>query len=96
MPRRSKQIDGLPQVAIKRSVTIAGHPTSIRIETLFWDVLLAEAERRGLPVNALIADIDVWRLASSEDDAPNLASAIRQWAFLQGAKTVDTPFNVEA
>ena len=83
MPRGSDQIGGVPQAATKRSVTIAGHPTSIRIETVFWEALLAEAGKRGLPVNALIADIDVWRLDTAEDDPPNLASAIRQWVFLR-------------
>lgn len=65
--------------AEKRSITIAGHPTSIRIESPFWHALCAESARRGLPVNALIAQIDVQRL--SIDPAPNLASAIRLWLF---------------
>lgn len=71
-----------PAAAEKRSVTIAGHPTSIRIEPVFWEALLAAAAAARLPVNALIAEIDVWRL-QSPDDPPNLASAIRQWLYLQ-------------
>jgi predicted DNA-binding ribbon-helix-helix protein len=67
--------------AQKRSVTIAGHPTSIRIESLFWESLLAEALRQELPVSALVARIDAERLAV--DDPPNLASAIRQWVFIR-------------
>lgn len=63
--------------ATKRSVTIAGHPTSIRLEPLFWDRLCACAAARGLPVNALMARIDAERLEQSP--APNLASAIRLW-----------------
>ena len=62
---------------VKRSVTIAGHPTSISLEPLFWEALRAAAEEEGLPLNALIARIDVLRLAAS--DPPNLASAIRLW-----------------
>jgi len=64
---------------IKRSVTIAGHQTAISLEPIFWDALRAEAVRRDLPVNALIARIDLDRI--SADPAPNLASAIRCWLF---------------
>lgn len=65
----------------KRSVTIAGHPTSISLEPLFWDALEASATARGLPVNALVARIDVERMEA--DDPPNLTSAIRQWLYQQ-------------
>ena len=64
---------------VKRSVTIAVHPTSVSLEPLFWDALEAEAARRDLPVNALVARIDVERM--SADDPPNLTSAIRQWLW---------------
>jgi len=64
---------------VKRSVTIAGHPTSISLEPVFWDALEAEAQRRNLPVNALVARIDVERMEA--DDPPNLTSAIRQWLW---------------
>lgn len=66
---------------IKRSVTIAGHQTSISLEPLFWNALREEAARRAVPVNALIAQIDLARI--SADDPPNLASAIRLWLFHQ-------------
>ncbi|HZG32895.1 MAG TPA: ribbon-helix-helix domain-containing protein, partial [Sphingopyxis sp.] len=62
---------------VKRSVTIAGHPTSISLEPVFWDALEAEAVRQGLPINALVARIDVERMEA--EDPPNLTSAIRQW-----------------
>lgn len=62
---------------VKHSVTIAGHATSIRIESLFWDALLADAQKLGVPLNALVAEIDVQRMAV--DPPPNLASAIRLW-----------------
>jgi predicted DNA-binding ribbon-helix-helix protein len=64
---------------VKRSVTIAGHPTSISLEPMFWDALEAEAARQALPVNALVARIDVERMEA--DDPPNLTSAIRQWLW---------------
>ena len=66
----------------KRSVTVAGHETSISLEPLFWQALEQAAVDEGLPVNALIARIDVERLDAS-DRAPNLTSAIRQWLFVR-------------
>lgn len=62
---------------LKRSVTIAGHQTSISLEPLFWEALEAAAAERALPLNALIAAIDAARIQS--DDPPNLASALRSW-----------------
>ena len=64
---------------VKRSVTIAGHPTSISLEPVFWDALREAAESEGLPLNALVARIDSERVAVA--DPPNLASAIRVWLF---------------
>jgi len=62
---------------VKRSVTIAGHPTSISLEPLFWAALEDAAAARALPVNALVAAIDHARIQA--EDPPNLASAIRSW-----------------
>lgn len=64
---------------IKRSVTIAGHQTSISLEPIFWDALEAAAVGLALPLNALVAAIDHARIQA--DDPPNLASAIRSWLF---------------
>lgn len=69
--------DDLYRGPVKRSVQIAGHLTSISLEPLFWDMLKAAADARSLPINALVARIDVERIAA--DDPPNLASAIRLW-----------------
>ena len=62
---------------VKRSVTIAGHQTSISLEPLFWQALEAAAAERALPLNALIAEIDALRILAG--DPPNLASALRTW-----------------
>jgi predicted DNA-binding ribbon-helix-helix protein len=62
---------------VKRSVEIAGHKTSISLEPLFWDALRAAALDEGLPLNALVAKIDVERIAA--DDPPGLATAVRLW-----------------
>ena len=61
----------------KRSVTIAGHATSISLEPIFWEALEAAAAERRLPLSALIAAIDHARIQA--EDPPNLASAIRTW-----------------
>lgn len=62
---------------VKRSITIAGHQTSITLEPLFWELLRTAAEKQGLPINALVAQIDVQRLDA--DEPPGLATAIRLW-----------------
>ena len=64
---------------VKRSVLIAGHPTSVSLEPIFWRALEVAAEDRACPVNALVAEIDAARLEASP--TPNLTSAIRQWLF---------------
>jgi predicted DNA-binding ribbon-helix-helix protein len=68
---------------VKRSVTIAGHETSIALEPMFWATLDRSAVEQGLPLNALIARIDAERLEAPAP--PNLASAIRQWLFARAA-----------
>lgn len=55
----------------KRSLTIAGHRTSIALEPEFWIGLEAMAAARGLPIAALIREIDEGR------SEPNLSSAVR-------------------
>ncbi len=62
---------------IKRSITIAGHRTSVSIEQPFWDQLLLIAKRRGSSVAALIAAIDQGRKRQ------NLSSAIRVFVLEQ-------------
>ena len=54
----------------RRSLTIAGHRTSVSVEDAFWDELKTIAQRRGVSVNVLVGDIDRQRDA-------NLSSAIR-------------------
>jgi len=69
---------------VKRSITIAGHPTSISLEPLFWRALEAEAVTRALPLSALVAAIDAVRITQARP--PNLASAIRSWLFATAAR----------
>jgi len=55
---------------VKRSISIAGHATSVALEPLFWEGFDAIVQRRGLTTAALIAEIDAGRTGG-------LASAIR-------------------
>jgi predicted DNA-binding ribbon-helix-helix protein len=55
----------------KRSLTIAGHRTSLALEDDFWTGLEALAAARDEPLTATIRAIDEAR------DEPNLSSAVR-------------------
>lgn len=54
----------------KRSVIIAGHPSSVSLEPEFWEALRDIAEQRGVSLNQLVTEIDSTRTG-------NLSSAIR-------------------
>jgi predicted DNA-binding ribbon-helix-helix protein len=56
----------------KRSMTIAGHRTSVALEPEFWAALEGLAASRTLPLATLVAEID-----NTRAPARNLASAIR-------------------
>ena len=60
----------------KRSVTIAGHRTSLSLEPAFWDALKSLARERGLSINALIEEIDKQASQGGSRDI-NLSSAVR-------------------
>ena len=68
---------------VKRSVTIAGHETSISLEPLFWQALEKAARDLGVPLNALVARIDALRLEAERP--PNLTSALRLWLLDRAA-----------
>jgi predicted DNA-binding ribbon-helix-helix protein len=58
----------------KRSVSIAGHRTSISLEDAFWSALQRIARRRGLTLAALVSEIDSARTG-------NLSSALRVYVL---------------
>jgi predicted DNA-binding ribbon-helix-helix protein len=62
--------DARPEMR-KRSVSIAGHRTSVSLEAPFWEALETLAERRGLSLAGLIAELDAGRAAK------NLSSTLR-------------------
>ena len=57
---------------VKRSITIAGHRTSVSLEPVFWSLLTEAAEAEGKSIGGLVTSIDEGRSA-------NLSSAIRTW-----------------
>ncbi len=58
-------------MAEKRSLTIAGHRTSVSLEDPFWAHLKRMAGARGISLADLVGDIDRTR------GARNLSSALR-------------------
>jgi predicted DNA-binding ribbon-helix-helix protein len=64
----------------KRSLTIAGHRTSIALEIEFWDALEALASSRGLRLTELIEQIDRTR------ESTNLSSALRVAALREAQR----------
>lgn len=72
----------MPQLR-KRSLTIAGHSTSVSLEDAFWRALKDLAAEDGLSVNALIGRIDAGRQG-------NLSSAVRVYVLQRAlAKSPD-------
>lgn len=72
--------EAAPQRVVKRSLSIAGHRTSVSLEEIFWDELRAIAQARGQSTASLVAEVD-----SARGEA-NLSSALRVFV-LQQAKT---------
>ena len=56
---------------VKHSLVVAGHRTSVSLETLFWQALRREAARRDLSLAALVREVDAAR------GTANLSSALR-------------------
>ncbi|MBY0338997.1 MAG: ribbon-helix-helix domain-containing protein [Acetobacteraceae bacterium] len=61
----------------KRSLRLAGHPTSIALEPVFWTVLEEEAARRHTSLAALVAEQDALRAETGEP----LTSRLRVFAL---------------
>ncbi|MET3924777.1 ribbon-helix-helix domain-containing protein [Devosia sp. 2618] len=57
----------------KRSLSIAGHRTSIALEPEFWQALEAMATANGLTMAGLIRDIDQNRATTNLSSAARLA-----------------------
>jgi predicted DNA-binding ribbon-helix-helix protein len=66
---------------VKRSVSIAGHRTSVSLEAPFWEALREIAQARGASVQQLVGAIDAGR------GGQNLSSAIRVFVLAAVRKT---------
>jgi predicted DNA-binding ribbon-helix-helix protein len=75
---------GNPHVIRKHSVTIAGHRTSLSLETAFWDRLKNLAAAKQISVNGLIEEVD--RARPTEGTPINLSSAVRVYVL----ETIET------
>lgn len=71
---------------MKRSITIAGHRTSVSVEDPFWQGLVEIAAHQGKSAAALIAEIDRARSGRS-----NLSSAIRVFVLGHYRKRSEPP-----
>lgn len=60
----------------KRSVTLAGHRTSLSLEQAFWEELKALAAEEGLSLQALIERLDRERVAG-DGPAASLSGTLR-------------------
>lgn len=60
----------------KRSLTLAGHRTSVALEPEFWAALESLAAGRGVALAALVAEVDAAR-----PPGQTLASALRLTAL---------------
>ena len=65
----------------KHSVAIAGHRTSITLESAFWRALKSIAKDRNQSISDLVAEID--RARGEMDPPPNLSSALRVFVLMQ-------------
>ena len=66
-------------MTVKRSITIAGHRTSVSLEAPFWDDLQRIANQRQMSLAALVGQIDSERL--NEPEPANLSSALRVYVL---------------
>jgi predicted DNA-binding ribbon-helix-helix protein len=65
------------RVLRKRSFSIAGHRTSVALESEFWNALDAATHEERVPLASLVARIDATR-----GERP-LASALRVYALMR-------------
>ena len=68
---------------VKRSVSLAGHKTSISLEDAFWNYLREIADSRGVSVSVLVSEIQ------AQDRQTNLSSAIRLFVLEHACERVE-------
>jgi predicted DNA-binding ribbon-helix-helix protein len=70
----------MAQPGNKRSLSIAGHRTSVSLEDEFWDALVRIARADGKSVAALVGEIDKRRSGKSSAQG-SLSAAIRVYVL---------------
>ena len=65
---------------LKRSLTIAGHRTSLSLEPEFWQALQDAARVEKKTIASIVGELDRTR------GSRNLSSAIRIWLFRRAKK----------
>ncbi len=80
---------------VSRSVRIAGHSTSIRLENAFWIVLDDMAKREGRSTAKLISELHDEAVALY-NHVPNLASTLRTICILHQGQLAGRPAGVAA
>jgi predicted DNA-binding ribbon-helix-helix protein len=66
---------------LKRSLTVAGHRTSLSLEPEFWQALQEIARTEKKTLASIVGELDRTR------GSRNLSSAIRVWLFKRAKKT---------
>jgi predicted DNA-binding ribbon-helix-helix protein len=61
----------MKSTAVKRSIVVAGHKTSVSLEDAFWNGLKEIVRERHMALSELVAEIDAQR------ELGNLSSALR-------------------
>ena len=70
---------------VKRSFTIAGHKTSVSLESAFWAALREAASREGLTLAGLVQRVD------SARGSAGLSSALRVWLLADAQRRTQLP-----
>ncbi len=76
---------------LKRSVTIAGHRTSLSLEAPFWEALKQLAEAEGVSLAALIERVD--RERSLAPSPYNLSSTLRVYVLERMRAAAEPPIS---
>jgi predicted DNA-binding ribbon-helix-helix protein len=77
----------------KRSLSIAGHATSISLEDPFWEALRDIAAARGQTVADVVTAVDLDRTAGAGPEGPagNLSSALRVYVLAYYREAAGAP-----
>jgi predicted DNA-binding ribbon-helix-helix protein len=62
--------------AVKRSIVVGGHKTSVSLEEAFWSGMKEISGARSMTLSRLVSEID-----ANRNEGNNLSSAIRQFVL---------------